>query len=252
VVPAGYIKGRVIELHVLDFGLFKVHANGRVIGICGFLLVTDLGERILVDTGFPKKYAQDVEKASAEDKLGEFGEVLELTEANLPKAQLALSGTAMVDIDLLIMTHTHIDHVGGIADFPNAPILIAKAERDLPKPLYWQGAQPLEWPVQDYMLVEGDFDLGPNLRILLVPGHAPGQLALALEMPESGPMLLVSDAISRPAEIDEKFAGSWDEAFAIENGARLMALAKEQGAQVIYGHCPAQWHELRKTPAHFT
>lgn len=251
-VPAGYIKGRVVELHVLDFGLFKVHANGRVIGICGFLMVTDLGERILVDTGFLEKYAKNVEKASAEDNLGAFGEVLDLTETNQPKAQLLLSGTAMEDIDLLIITHTHIDHVGGIADFPDAPILIAKEERDLPKPLYWHGAQPLDWPMQDYMLVEGDFDLGPNLRILLVPGHAPGQLALSLDMPESGPMLLVSDAISRPAEIDEKFAGSWDDALAIENGARLMALAKEQGAQVIYGHCPAQWPKLRKTPAHFT
>jgi N-acyl homoserine lactone hydrolase len=28
-------------------------------------------------------------------------------------------------------------------------------------------------------------------------------------------------------------------------------LAKEKGAQIIYGHCPAQWPELRKTPEYF-
>ena len=61
------------------------------------------------------------------------------------------------------------------------------------------------------MLVEGDFDLGPDLRILLAPGHAPGQLALLLTLPDSGPMLLVSDAISRPDEVVEEFAGSWNE-----------------------------------------
>ena len=30
------------------------------------------GERILIDTGFPEKYANDLQKASLEDNLGEF------------------------------------------------------------------------------------------------------------------------------------------------------------------------------------
>ncbi len=248
----GFIKGQANQVHVLDYGLFKVHANGRVIGICGFLIVTDAGERILVDTGFPEKYALDVEAASAEDQLGAFGEVLQLTQGNLPKAQLALSGTKPEDIDLLITTHTHIDHVGGLADFPGAPILIAKAERDLPKPMYWGGAQPMEWPDRSYLLVEDDLQLGPNLHVLLVPGHAPGQLALLVDLPETGPMLLVSDAISRPAEVDEKFAGAWNEEQAISSGARLLSLAQQRGAQIIYGHCPEQWKTLRKAPEYFS
>lgn len=249
--PTGFIKGQVQQLHVLDYGLFKVHANGRVIGICGFLIVTDAGERILVDTGFPQKYAQDAKAATHEDKLGSFGEVLHVGPENMPISQLACSGTGIEDIDLLVITHTHIDHVGGIANVPNAPILIAAAERALPKPLYWNGAQPMEWPDREYLLVERDFDLGPNIRVLFVPGHAPGQLALLLELPESGPMLLVSDAISRPAEVDEKFAGSWNEDMAIASGARLIALAEKAGAQIIYGHCPEQWNTLRKTPEFF-
>lgn len=250
--PTGFIKGQVQQLHVLDYGLFKVHANGRVIGICGFLMVTDRGERILVDTGFPQRYAEDVEAASLEDKLGGFGEVLELTRDNLPKTQLAKAGVAMADIDLLIMTHTHIDHVGGLCDFPNVPILIAKAERNLAKPLYWGDVKPMDWPDRKYLLVEGDIGLGPNLRVLLVPGHAPGQLAILVDLPNSGPMLLVSDAISRPAEVDEKFEGSWNEGLAIESGNRLIKLAKDRGAEIIYGHCPAQWPTLRKTPEYFT
>ena len=46
-----YVKGTPTQLHVLDFGLFQVHANGRIIGICGFLIHTSAGEKILVDTG---------------------------------------------------------------------------------------------------------------------------------------------------------------------------------------------------------
>jgi N-acyl homoserine lactone hydrolase len=248
----GYLKGRPISLHVLDYGLFKVHANGRVIGICGFLIQTDASESILVDTGFPQKYAEDKAAATAQDRLYEFGEVLECEMVNMPAAQLALAGIKPDQIDLHILSHTHIDHVGGLGDFPQAPILVSGAERRLPRPLYWGDVQPLEWPDQEYLEIEDDVEVGPGFRVLTSPGHAPGQLALMLELPETGMVLLTSDAISRPAEIDEKFAGSWNEAKAIASADRLMNLAKETGAFVIYGHSPEQWSKLKKSPEAYT
>jgi N-acyl homoserine lactone hydrolase len=243
-----FLKGQPVSLHVLDYGLFKVHANGRVIGICGFLIQTDAGECVLIDTGFPQKYAQDTDAASKEDRLYEFGEVLHCDMSNMPASQLALAGIRPDQIDLHILTHTHIDHVGGLHDFPQAPILISGDERRLPKPLYWGKIQPLDWPDQDYLIVEADVQIGPGFRVLCVPGHAPGQLAMVLDLPETGAVLLTSDAISRPAEIDEKFAGSWDEAKAIASADRLMKLAKKTDAFVIYGHAPDQWPTLRKSP----
>ena len=62
----------------------------------------------------------------------------------------------------------------------------------------------MEWPEADYHLVHGDFDLGPGFQVLHVPGHAPGQLAFLIELPETGAVLLTSDAISRAEEIEEK------------------------------------------------
>ena len=247
-VAAGYIKGRPVSLAVLDYGLFQVHANGRIIGIVGFVIRTDKGEAILVDTGFPAKYARDAARASAEDGLGSFGRVLQLTEANLPEAQLALLGLTPAAIDLLILTHSHIDHVGGIADFPQAPILLSRAEHELSSPLYFGKAQGLAWPDRTYIPVDGDCDLGPGLRLLAAPGHVAGQLALWLDLPLTGPVLLVSDAISRPAEITERFDTADDPQAAIASAKRLMALAAETGALVIYGHCPAQWPGLKKAP----
>jgi N-acyl homoserine lactone hydrolase len=235
-------------LTVLDYGLFKVHSNGRVIGICGFLIRTTADEMVLVDTGFPRKYAYDIATSSAEDRLGEFGEVLELDVRNLPETQLALAGVEAADIDLLIMTHTHIDHVGGIADFPGVPILMSRAERALDRPLYWGAVQPIAWPDREYRLIDEDSQIGPGLRVLHVPGHAPGQLALELDLPETGTVLITGDAISRPSEIDEGFAGSWDEAQAAANAARIMRRAEERNAFIIYGHAPDQWPTLRKAP----
>jgi N-acyl homoserine lactone hydrolase len=244
----GMVKGRPVSLTVLDYGLFRVHANGRVIGIVGFLIRTDAGERILVDTGFPAVYATDAAAASAADGLGSFGEVVDLGPQHLPGAQLALCGHSPDEIDLLILTHSHIDHVGGIAGFPQAPILLAAADRAEARPLYFGKARPMAWPDRRYLTVEGDVQLGPGLRVLLVPGHVPGQLALMLDLPETGAVLLTGDAISRPAEIEERFDTAQDPAAAVASAARLMALAEAAGAMVIYGHCPAQWPTLRKAP----
>ncbi|ETX28101.1 N-acyl homoserine lactonase family protein [Roseivivax isoporae] len=243
-----YVKSAPRTLSVLDYGLFKVHSNGRIIGICGFLIRTTADETILIDTGFPRKYAYDITTSSAEDRLGEFGEVLELGERNLPDAQLALSGVAAADIDLLIMTHTHIDHVGGIADFPGTPILMSRAERALDRPLYWGAVRPIDWPDREYRLIDEDTEIGPGLRVLHVPGHAPGQLAIEVDLPETGTVLITGDAISRPSEIDEGFAGSWDAEQAAANAGRLMRRAEARDAFVIYGHAPEQWPTLRKAP----
>ena len=246
------LKGKPKRLAVLDYGLFEVHAGPRIIGICGFVVETDAGEIVLIDTGFPAKYAEDAEAATREDDLGSFGRVLSVTPDNLPKPQLAKLGLAADDVTLMIQSHTHIDHIGGMAGFPDAPILIAASERALPRPLYWSGKQPMDWPDADYHLVEADMFLGPDFEVLLCPGHAPGQLAFMLRLPQTGWVLLTSDAISRASEIGEKFAGSWDVAQAIYHGDRLMALAQARDATVIYGHSPEQWPTLLKAPDWFT
>ena len=247
-MQSGYLRGKPISLMILDYGLFKVHANGRVIGICGFLLHTDQNEWVLIDTGFPRHYADDPHLAASQDGLGSFGEVLNLTHTNLPDAQLALAGICKSDLTLLILTHSHIDHVGGIADFPGVPILLSAAELALPRPLYFGKRQPIEWPLVDYLPINGDCDLGPGFRVLFSPGHAPGQLAFMVDLPQTGLVIITSDAISRPSEIDERFSTAPNPELAMQSAARLMVLAQDSGAFVIYGHCPAQWPKLKKVP----
>lgn len=246
------LKGKPIRLAVLDYGLFEVHSGPRTIGICGFVLQTDADEVVLIDTGFPAKYVADAAAATAEDGLGSFGRVLNITPEHTPEAQLAKLGLSKSDVTLMIQSHTHIDHIGHMDGFPDVPILIAKAERDLPRPLYWSGKQAMEWPDRDYHMVTQDLSLAPGFEVFLCPGHAPGQLAFMVNLPETGWILLTSDAISRAAEIDEGFAGSWDVPLAVQHGARLMRLSQDRDALVIYGHSPQQWPELRKAPEWFT
>lgn len=245
------LKGRPVRLYVLDYGLFRVHANGRVIGICGFLVQTDAGENVLIDGGFPAHYADDVAVASEADDLGNFGEILSLGPDNRPAAQLARACIAPDDISHLILTHGHIDHVGALHEFAQAPFLVSAAERALAQPLYFGTRRPLDWPDRETILIDGDTRLGPGFEVLMAPGHTPGQIALVLDLPETGAVLLTSDAISRPDEIDEDFDTAPDPKTAQASAARLMQLARDRDAFVIYGHCPDQWPGLDKAPAFY-
>jgi N-acyl homoserine lactone hydrolase len=248
----GFEHSRVRRLYVLDYGLFRVHSNGRIIGITGSLIETEDGRRILVDTGFPPKYVDDRERAAREDRLDEFGTILELSAENMPSGQLARLGLTPGDIDLQVLTHTHIDHVGGIEDFTHVPMVVHRAERALPRPLYWHGRHPFGWPAEQvYIEIEGDTEILPGLTLLETPGHTPGQMSLMLELPDTGTVILTSDTISRPEELDEGFAGYWREELAERHARRLMALADEKDAFVIYGHCPRQWPTLRKIPEYY-
>ncbi|MGB1252615.1 MAG: N-acyl homoserine lactonase family protein [Candidatus Promineifilaceae bacterium] len=238
----------VKRLYILDFGLFQVHQNNRVIGIPGYLIQTHNGKNILVDTGFPAKYVEDVESATLEDGLESFGRIVSLSAENLPAAQLRKIGLKLSDIDTLVMTHTHIDHVGGIGDFPNVPIVIHADERALDQPIYWNDRSPIPWPDNECQLIDADCELCPGVMLLTTPGHALGHLSLLVRLPETGAVLLTGDAISRSAELEEGFGGSWNAELAQASADKLMALAKHENAFIVYGHDPEQWPTLKKAP----
>ena len=238
----------VKRLYILDFGLFQVHENGRLIGIPGYLIQTHNGQNILVDTGFPAKYAQDAERATLEDGLETFGRVITLTKDNLPPAQLAKIGLGTSDIDTLVMTHSDIDHVGGIGDFPQAILVIHADERAFEQPRYWNGRSPISWPANQTQLISQDTQLCPGITLFSTPGHAPGHLSLLFRLPQTGHVLLIGDAIARPSELQEGFGGAWNHDLARASADKLMDIAQTHNALIIYGHDPEQWPTLKKAP----
>jgi len=108
---------------------------------------------------------------------------------------LAAAGFSVIDIDFVVCTHLHVDHVGWntrldggrwVPTFPNARYIFGKSEFD-----YWteQHAKALVPAFDDSVLpvveahradiVLSDYQIGDHLRILPTPGHTPGHVALA-------------------------------------------------------------------------
>ncbi|MDB5653410.1 MAG: fold metallo-hydrolase [Tardiphaga sp.] len=108
---------------------------------------------------------------------------------------LAAAGLRVEDIDVVMCTHLHVDHVGWntrlldgrwVPTFPHARYLFSKTEFD-----HWS-AQNSAAPVAPFVdsvlpvveagradIVADDHQIGDHVRLLLTPGHTPGHIAVA-------------------------------------------------------------------------
>ena len=144
---------------------------------------------------------------------------------------LAKRGLGPRDIDAVVLSHSHWDHIQNIDVFSHAPILIHPYERryslephanDWATPA-WTGAILERQKLGE--ISEGD-QLLRGVRVMDMPGHTPGGIGLAVET-AGGLTVVTGDALhhARLVAIGENPLIFWDRKAAADTIARVVEVA---------------------------
>jgi N-acyl homoserine lactone hydrolase len=220
----------------------------------------------LIDTG--------IHEAAAGDLVSEFGRAGSLAFRSLVMApdesvvaRLAWLGIDPAAVELVVMTHLHVDHTSAMRQLAGATFICAAAEweaatargaglhgyrgRHLPPPGRVRTIDFLGVPeVQPYGVFARTLDLFGDgaVRLVYTPGHTIGHTSVLVRL-DSGECLLAGDAVYTTRSLAESllplrtaddglFLASLDAIRAFQVGS--------PGAPVIPTHDAETWRELRR------
>jgi len=190
-------EGKLASTYIpkLDWDMHKslLDADGNFdIALGCFLIRTD-GRNVLVDAGlgpvtFPPFRGGD-----------------------LP-GHLASAGVTPEDVDLVLVTHLHIDHIGWLARegkpyFPNATVRFG--EKDLDQFVRAEQPDQFSAPIVDVLqkagrieTLSGDASVAPGVNMIDTPGHTLGHMGVVVSSGTQRAFML-GDAIACPAQLED-------------------------------------------------
>jgi len=218
-------------------------------------LIKREGQWLLWDTGVPEATASDPNGWSTLPKLIVYHLDKTLT------GQLAEIGLKPPDVTYVAISHTHGDHIGNVALFPDAEILIQRTEYE-----WIHGGNGPNENVNQLMalarrligspkhmrLIDGDLDVFGDGSVTLIstPGHTPGSQSLLVHLKNSGFIVLSGDVV----HLEENFAKSrvpslnTDKQASIESMEKIRQIIKTYKAAMFINHDKKQTDGLKLLP----
>jgi glyoxylase-like metal-dependent hydrolase (beta-lactamase superfamily II) len=171
-------------------------------------------------------------------------------------AALQQAGIAATDIDVVLLTHLHPDHVGGLTKgedrlFPNAEIVVSSTEWE-----FWHGAAADVLPEQVQPFVQiarssttpyldqlrtfsGEAEVLSGIQAISMPGHTPGHVGFHLHS-DGEDLLFWGDLIHLPRLQFENpewlVAFDMDPTQTAKTRARVLDFAATDALQVTGAH----------------
>lgn len=182
---------QVLQHHGIELDQWKEYLSPYT---C--LVVRNSRACVLIDTGIGSELAE------------ETGKLIDHLEAE---------GIRLDEIDTVVLTHGHPDHIGGNTDsnhrsnFNKARFIMSKAEWD-----YWTCEETLankEWAVpwvtknllaisDRFWLIDQDTEVSPGIQVILAPGHTAGHMIVSV-CSGSEQLLYTSDIFIHPIHIEQ-------------------------------------------------
>ena len=216
--------------------------------ILAYLIETKNG-CIMYDVGCDYKKIADAKlRANYYNAVLGFNAPEMTAEQQLP-TQLARMGLGIKDIDLIIISHLHFDHAGGLCDCGNLDVHIQASEIEHANPRQDMAYFDNEIDLQtNWQIKTGEYNLAPGVRAISSPGHTAGHMSLWIEMPTGAPIILAGDAADLTENIvDEVAPGNcWQDntGLAIASIRKLKTLAKVEKAKLWPNHDIEFWRQL--------
>lgn len=176
-------------------------------------------------------------------------------EGALPR-RLEGVGATLADIDTVVLTHTHQDHVGWVSDPSTAtPLLgaarfvVTRAELDFARESGWSAAvaQALD-PVIDRGLLETVMPgpIAAGVELVDLPGHTPGHAGVRVVGADLT-LLITADAFNHPIQVAEPDIPSGADADRTTAAATRRRLTQaEHDVLLAASHTPGSLYTIRE------